>query len=437
MILRIKHPRSRMREWDVAVPAFWLILGLCECIWLGPSYAKVMRPPTNPRPDYFQDWASARNYRVGLPIYTPHSATIPMYLGRPQEERESDIEYNAHPPASVLLALPLAGLHLPDAMLAWNLVSLAASLASLAIIASTLPELKSLFLPAAVLLPVCLPVYSNFMEGQLTLVLVLLVTSAWALDRTGRSTAAGLLIGAAGAFKLFPIYLGVYFAARGRWRAVLAAAATFAALNLATGAVLGWETYRDYIRIVLPTLDKFRSYGFNLTFAGFCSHLFDPAGEHGRITPLWPCPAAVRYGTLLSDLIATAFVASLARRAKTTTARDLAFGATVTAMLLVSPVTWDYSLPLLLVPLAVITRSAEEYRWMPVLLALIFATLWLSQGQLRDLFLAVRSIPVTSPAYVLGPLSIKFYALLAVFVPGLAAFRAAGQSGPRHEGAES
>ena len=143
-----------------------------------------------------------------------------------------------------------------------------------------------------------------------------------------------------------------------------AAAAAFAALNLATAAVLGRETYRDYIRIVLPTLEKFRSYGFNLTFAGFCSHLFDPAGEHGRITPLWPSPAAVRYGTLLSDLIATAFVASLARRAKTPTGRDLAYGVAVTAMLLVSPVTWEYSIPLLLVPLAVITASAEKSRWM-------------------------------------------------------------------------
>ncbi len=170
-----------------------------------------------------------------------------MYLGRPQEERESDIEYNAHPPTSVLLALPLAGFDLPDAMLAWNLVSLAALLASLAIVASTFPELKSLSLPVAVLLPFCLPVYSNFMEGQLTLVLVLLVTSAWALDRSGRSIAAGLLIGASGALKLFPIYLAVYFAARRRWRAVLAAAAAFAVLNLATVAVLGRETYRDYI----------------------------------------------------------------------------------------------------------------------------------------------------------------------------------------------
>ncbi len=66
-----------------ALVVLCLVLGLGGCIWLGPSYAKVMRPPTDPRPDYFQDWASARNFRVGLPIYTPHSTTMPDVPGTP------------------------------------------------------------------------------------------------------------------------------------------------------------------------------------------------------------------------------------------------------------------------------------------------------------------------------------------------------------------
>ena len=67
---------------------------------------------------------------------------MPLYLGRPQADWERDIAYNAHPPTSVLLALPVTGLDLPDAVLAWNLVTLAALLASLAIVAAGLPELK-------------------------------------------------------------------------------------------------------------------------------------------------------------------------------------------------------------------------------------------------------------------------------------------------------
>ena len=283
---------------------------------------------------------------------------MPLYLGRPQADWERDIAYNAHPPTSVLLALPVTGLDLPDAVLAWNLVTLAALLASLAIVATGLPELKDLFLPVGVLLPFCLPIYGNFQQGQLTFILVLLVTSAWALDRSGRPGAAGLMIGAAASIKLFPAYLVVYFAARGRWRAVFGAAAAFAALNLAAAAVLGREACADYVRIVLPSMEKFQSYGFNLSFSGFLHKLFDPASERGWIAPLWYSPAAARYGALLSGLLATALVIWASRRAGTRDQRDLAFAIAATAMLLVSPITWDYSLPLLLLPFAILTKAS-------------------------------------------------------------------------------
>ena len=71
-------------------------------------------------------------------------------------------------------------------MLVWNLISMAALLASLVIVVVSLPDLMALVLPVGGLLPFCLPVYSNFQQGQLILVLVLLVTASWSLtDRTG------------------------------------------------------------------------------------------------------------------------------------------------------------------------------------------------------------------------------------------------------------
>src|SRR5262249_27328923 len=154
-------------------------------------------------------------------------------------------------------------------------------------------------------------------------VLLGLVTAAWALDRSGRSGAAGLLVGVAAAIKLFPAYLGLYFVARRRWRALLAAAASFAALTLATGAVLGRQAYDDYLHIVLPYMRVFPTLGYNFSVAGFWHKLFDPAGEGGIVIPLWTSPALARYGTLLSDLIVTAILVRLASRAKTPAGRDL------------------------------------------------------------------------------------------------------------------
>jgi hypothetical protein len=93
-------------------------------------------------------------------------------------------------------------------------------------------------------------------------------------------------------------------------------------------------------------------------------------------------------------------------------------------MLLVSPVTWDTSLPLLLVPIAVLARSAKTSRWTPAILVLILVILWMPQIVLTKLALAGRSIRVASWTFMLGAPSLKFYALLTMLVMGLAAFRA-------------
>jgi hypothetical protein len=417
----MKHRIERRSGPDAAwgsrvIVILCLIAGTTAWARLGPEYVKMLRPHGPLNPDYFQDWASARNYWAGRPVYTPHSTTIPLYLGREPSEGERDIEYNAHPPASVLLALPLARRDFSGAMLSWNLVSLAAFLAALAIVAASLPELRALFLPVAVLLPFCLPIYATFQQGQLTFLLVLLVASAWALDRSDRPAAAGALVGVAAAIKLFPAYLVLYFAARRSWRAVLAAAAAFAILNLATAAVLGWPTYRDYLYLVLPSLEKFRSYGFNLAFFGFWHKVFDPASERGWRTPLWYCPAAARYATLFSDLLVTALVATAAYRARARDQRDLAFALAVVAMLLVSPVSWDYSLPLLLVPIALAARAAPTSIRLSILLAPILVIFGLPQMKLMEIALAGRPLHVASAGFMLGVPSLNFYALLTLFV---------------------
>jgi len=400
-----------------------LIVGVCGWLWLGRSYIEAMRPVVNHNNDYFQDWASARNYWDGLAIYTPHSTTIPRYQGRPPSEPERGLEYNAHPPTSVVLALPLGRLDYSDAVVAWNVVSIVALAVSLVIVAAAMPELRKLFLPVAALLPFCLPIYGNLQQGQLTLVLLLFVTAAWALDRSGRPEAAGVLIGAAATVKLFPAYLVLPLVARGRWQALLAAAVSAVAVSLATAALLGRATYDDYLHTVLPYLQVFPTLGYNASFAGFWNKLFNPAGEGGVVVPLWPSPATARWGTLFCDAVVTAIVAMLAYRAKTPAGRDLAFGTAVTAMLLVSPVTWDISMVLLLVPLALLARTAEKSRWIPFVLVLVLVLLCIPQKQLTVLALAGRTVRVVSPGFMLGAPSLKFYALLATFMLGVAAFR--------------
>jgi hypothetical protein len=423
-------PRSgeRLRKWAVAKPDFvvaalCLMLGFWGWFSRGPIWVAAMRPAKDDVIDFYQDWGSAKNHLVGLPVYTPHSTSIPRHLGLPSNPIPG-IEYNAHPPTSVLLALPLARLDYPEAVLVWNTISLGAFLASLGIVVVVLPVPRPLFLPALALLPFCLPVLGNLELGQLNLFLVLLATMIWALERSGRSSTGGLILGAAAAIKLFPTYLAVYFLARGQIRPLLAATLSSLALTLVTALVLGLDTYHDYVSVVLPYQSKFQGLGYNLSIAGLWHKLFDPTAHVVLVPSLWPSSALARWGTYGSDLAITAIVATLAYRARTLAQRDLAFALAVTAMLLASPVTWDITLVLLLVPIAVLARSAGKSQWMPPALFLILLAVWLPQNVLAGLTLTECYFHTASWAFMLGVPSIKSYALLGTFALGLAAFRA-------------
>jgi hypothetical protein len=424
------HARSSDPLWswtltkpECAAMALWSSLALLGWLWLGPIWLSAMRPARDRINDFYQDWGSARNYLVGLPVYTHHAISVPQHLGLPSNPVPS-IEYNAHPPTSVLLTLPFAQLDYPDAVLAWNVVSLVALLASMIIVAGELALPPRLLPPTLALMAFCHPVYGNIYQGQLTLPLVLLVTVVWALDRNHRPGAAGLLIGAAAAIKLFPAYLIVYYLARGQRRPVWAAALSFLALTILTALIFGIGTYNDYIIIVLPNQAKFRSFAYNLSIAGFWHKLFDPVSETGPVEPLLFCPAMARWGTLLLDLAVTLIVAVSAYRAQKPAQRGLAFAATVIAMLLVSPVTWDFSLPLLLVPIVLLARRARQSQpaWIIAALWLILAVDWIPQNLLTEYFQAGHSFRVFPWTFMLGAPSLKFYALAGTFLLGLVAF---------------
>jgi Glycosyltransferase family 87 len=285
-----------------------------------------------------------------------------------------------------------------------------------------LPALRILILPGLGLLPFCHPMYENLYQGQLNLLLVLLVTAMWVLERSGHGSTAGLLLGVAGAIKLFPIYLAIYYAGQGRVRPLVMALLSFLSLTLITVLILGPESYHAYLGIVLPWNSEFRILGYNFSIAGLWHKLFYPVpGE--SIIPLWSSLALARWGTLLSNLIITAIVATLAYKAVTFTQRDVAFATTVTAMLLISPVTWDTSLPILLVPFALLTQRTITTRspWLMVTLTLLLIINWAPQPILTELALAGRSRVTYSWTFMLGAPSLKFYALLATFGLGLAA----------------
>jgi hypothetical protein len=394
------------------------------CLLQGPSFVASLKPPRDVGSDFFQDWASARNYLAGLPLYASHRQTIERHLGYSLASSgadgvQVDIDINAHPPTSVLLALPLAGLDYPEATLVWNLLSLGALGVSLWLIARQLRIAVSLWslAPLVTLLLICNPFRQQVLQGQFNLILLLLLTATWVADRSERAALAGIWLGMATVVKLFPGFLLLYFAVRRQWKVLLSAALTMIALTALTAAVFGLQTYRSYVAEILPQVEQFRSSWVNASLPGFWIKLFDPATATERVEPLWRSSRLAQIGAALSGVVVSILVAQRALRARTRRDKDLAFGLAVVGMLLVSPVTWDHYFLLLILPGLLLWLELPPSNLLRAALMVVIAVLcthpalfwntWIPGGFGKGM---------ATPWQALLVLSLQCYALVALFV---------------------
>jgi hypothetical protein len=396
----------------------WVALAAVVCALQGPEFVRDMRPPLDRGLDFFQDWASARNRTEGLPAYTPHEETAERYLGvRVDPGDPFFVPVNAHPPTSVLLALPLARLSYSDAFLVWALFSLAAFGGSVWLVGRELGIRCSAWslLPAATLLLVCYPFRLHVQQGQLAIVLLACVTGAWVAYRRGRQGLAGALLAAATAVKLFPGFLFLFFLLRGRWRVLVGGAISFVVLAILTATALGPDVYAAYFREVLPGVGDFRSGWGNVSLTGVWFKLFDPITDRMRVEPLLRSPLLARAGALICCGAVAAGLAWLTLRVRSREAENRAFGLGVIVMLLVSPLTWEHYLPLLLIPLALawVDLPPEGVTRRHLAFVVLVVVLWADSNQVCEPFLPGSYLKsVAAPVHTVTVLSLKCYALL-------------------------
>ena len=206
-------------------PARMVIWGLrrrwpCFC---GRDWVDACYPKEGYSFDFLQEWLSARNWRTRRPVYSPQLETYTFHTGYKPIRDEDMLPWNAHPPAAVLLTLPFASLDYPEAHFVWNLFMVPLFLASVAI---AFRELKIPFhwtglLPAIALTAFCFPLKSNFVQGQLNIVLLILIIAAWSANRRDRQLLAGCFIGVAAAVKLYPAFLFLFWIGGGRRRGLV------------------------------------------------------------------------------------------------------------------------------------------------------------------------------------------------------------------------
>ena len=271
----------------------------------------------------------------------------------------------------------------------------------------------------------CFPLWEQWRQGQLSLILLALITGTWAADRSGRLRLAGGLLGLAIAIKIFPGFHLLYYVLRRRWNLVAGAVLTVTVANVIATAVLGVLAYRDYFTVVLPEIQWFRVGWDNCSLWGFWSRLFDPVLERARdrslSVPLYHSPVLAMSLSLLSCAGIVGLLISVVRRGDEGQRADLTFAAAVTSTLLVSPVCWGHYLTVLLVPLAVAFVNLPNSTFTRALFILVTTALWLGYPPAWTAF-DLKGRPAM-PLHSLTVLSYHTYALLCFLALALIELR--------------
>lgn len=146
------------------------------------------------------------------------------------------------------------------------------------------------------------PLHNSLREGNTThFVLLLIVSGLWALRRK-RGFLAGLLIGFAALIKLPLLLLGIYFAARGRWRVAMGGATVCAVAVVLSVALFGWDLHVFWYENSIKPFAKTPMAAFNVqSVQGFLARL-----DHGGRYLLDWTPHAVHPMVHLASQLAVA-----------------------------------------------------------------------------------------------------------------------------------
>ena len=406
------------REFRALLPA--VLLGLALTYYVGLIWSVSDRANSV---DFVQFFVSARAVADGGSLYAP-LRMADLGLDAPAGRDPSEpLHPNLNPPLLAVLLAPVSTFGISFAYSVWSALSLACALLACAWISRALrpagaTDAELVWFWLAVL--VYYPTHTALMLGQVTFVVMALVSGAWMAARSRRERTAGILLGIALNLKLFCGLLVVYFAWQRRWRAAFWAVASTLAVALVPLPWVGSSAYVEYAGL-LPSVTWLSS-NWNASFASFFTRVLGGSEN----APFLNLPAVANGLVMASSAMAVAGLAWLSRPASTvggTGTFDLGFGLTMIVMLLVSPLGWMYYFPLLALPAHLLWSAAAERRCFRLRAGVVVA--W---GLSTIPLSMIRSADVINPSRWLTLDSLYFYALFILMCLVAAGFTCAGSA---------
>ena len=257
-----------------------------------------------------------------------------------------------YPPAFAVTLIPLTWISNDLAVRIWLFVIQAAVLASLVIIYRVIGSPRRAEMLAVVaVLTTFFPLANTVFAGTMNSLLLLLLTGAWACWLRRRDVVSGALVGIAAIFKLFPLALLPYLVWRRHWKLVAAVSLTGLG-GLAVGLVVTSLDHNIYyFRDMLPHLAAGTGYRENQSLAGFTARICQPSTADAGGSAGW-C------GRLLDWPLMLLLLAIVLRATSRAARSGLEFALAVSALPLISSVTWSFHLVILILPIALLIRLA-------------------------------------------------------------------------------
>lgn len=315
--------------------------------------------------DFCQDYVAASNVLQGHSPYALLRCWLSVAINVPVSQ-----EYDAHPPPSVLLVLPLAAL-LPrsSATLIWGFFCLVAYLLAgwLLLKGLTWQSLAStaLFIAGSVIWPL-----SRYALAYMNIepLLLLLLVIAWLVERRGHVRWAGFLIGLAGLLKLWPAALLLGAVVQRRWSLVSTGVITFITGSVATLLILGPQSYLVYLGPVQANEQKWALGETNASLESVVARLFMGYREPSYAIPVIFHGLTLGQATLLGEIVAGCLLVGVLlflwwchRYPDSDATRLLSGSLLMTVLLVVFPVIWYPGLILLLLPCVMLTLVLREW----------------------------------------------------------------------------
>lgn len=357
--------------------------------------------------DFVYDYLSARALVEGDDPYDRLDVLERRYLRSEPFGVRDVARSNPHPPALIVALGPLGNLSLPAARATWLAIGAAAYVLAGFLVARAVGWSVATAVAVGVGVLAVPVVGRDLTYGQSNGLLLLLLVLCWRAVRSGRLLAlGGAALGVAGALKLFPLLLLVPLLRLRRFTAALWAGGAFLASTLVASVVVGFSRVAELATDIGPkNAAEWGPAPMNLSLVSIPRRWLTSNGWYD----------AADLGALATVLAAIVFIALvgvvLVHRGGRT--GDL-FWSTIPVMLLASPITWDFSLPLVLPLALLLVRSSIQHEQppsIPVMVALAVIAMGVPPG---------LPLPeVAFPAAQLLGYALPTYALVVMAVVGM------------------